>query len=86
MQQCKGLAWAGPLWHLRAGGNTNVRRRILTLSVALVGVLLLASPVNAATPVANWQMNEAPGATIMVDSSGNGLNGAIGPTCRQGSP
>jgi hypothetical protein len=55
-----------------------VRRRILTLSVALAGVLLLASPVNAATPVADWQMNEAAGASTMLDSSGNGLNGAIG--------
>lgn len=55
-----------------------MRRRILTLSVALAGVLLLASPVNAATPVANWQMNEAPGATTMVDSSGNGLHGTVG--------
>jgi hypothetical protein len=55
-----------------------MRRRILTLSVALVGVLLLASPGNAATQVANWQMNEATGASTMVDSSGNGLNGTIG--------
>jgi hypothetical protein len=55
-----------------------VRRKIVLLSVALVGVLLLAAPGNAATPVANWQMNEAAGASTMVDSSGNGLNGTIG--------
>ena len=55
-----------------------MRRRILTLSVALAGVLLLASPGNAATPRAIWQMNEAAGATIMGDSSGHGLNGTIG--------
>ena len=55
-----------------------MRRRILTLSVALAGVLLLASPGNAATPVANWQMNESTGASTMVDSSGNGLNGTVG--------
>jgi hypothetical protein len=62
-----------------------MRRRILTLSVALAGVLLLASPGNAATPVANWQMNEAAGATVMMDSSGNGLDGTIGSHVQTGA-
>jgi hypothetical protein len=55
-----------------------LRRRLLTVTAALAGVLALVMPANAATPVANWQMNEAAGARTMVDSSGNGLNGTIG--------
>ena len=55
-----------------------LRRRLLTVTAALAGVLVLAVPANAATPVANWQMNEAAGARTMADSSGNGLNGTIG--------
>jgi hypothetical protein len=60
---------------------------MLTVSVALAGVLALAAPASAAInrPVAIWQMNEATGATTMADSSGNGLNGTIGFTCRRGS-
>jgi len=40
----------------------------------------MASPARAAIdqPVASWQMNEPAGATIMLDSSGNGMNGTIG--------
>jgi hypothetical protein len=55
-----------------------LRRRLLTITAALAGALALAVPANAATPVANWQMNEAVGARTMADSSGNGLNGTIG--------
>jgi hypothetical protein len=51
---------------------------MLTVTAALAGVLAMAAPANAATPVANWQMNEAAGARTMLDSSGNGLNGTIG--------
>ena len=45
------------------------------LTVALVGVAF-AAPASAAT-LADWQMNEAPGAHTMVDSSGH-VNGSIG--------
>ena len=55
-----------------------MRRKLLTVTAALAGVLVLAMPANAATPVATWQMNEAAGSRTMVDSSGNGLNGTIG--------
>jgi hypothetical protein len=57
-----------------------VRRRTLTVSLALAGVLMMAAPANAAInrPVAIWQMNEAARATTMRDSSGNGRNGTIG--------
>jgi Laminin G domain len=53
---------------------------MLTASLALAGVLALAAPASAAIdePVAIWQMNEAAGATAMVDSSGHGLDGTIG--------
>ena len=55
-----------------------MRRRLLTVTAALAGVLALTVPANAATPVATWQMNEAAGARTAVDSSGNGLNGVVG--------
>jgi hypothetical protein len=46
------------------------------------GLLVIgtAAPASAAATetVASWQMNEPAGATTMVDSSGNGINGAIG--------
>ena len=53
---------------------------MLTASMALAGVLALAAPASAAIsrPVAIWQMDEAAGSTVMVDSSVNGLNGTIG--------
>jgi hypothetical protein len=55
-------------------------RRLLIVAVALAGVLALATPASAAVdrPVAVWQMNEPPGSTTMLDSSGNGLHGTIG--------
>jgi hypothetical protein len=63
-----------------------LRRRLLTVTAALAGVLALAVPANAAIdrPVAVWWMNEGPGARTMVDSSGNGLNGTIGTSVQTG--
>lgn len=52
------------------------------LAAASVGVLtaVAATPASAgaAKTIASWQMNEASGAKVMVDSSGNALNGSIG--------
>ena len=55
--------------------------------MALAGVLLMAAPANAAIdrPVAIWQMNEAAGSQVMVDSSGNGLDGVIGANVQEGT-
>jgi Laminin G domain len=57
-----------------------MRGRLLAVVVTLAAALSMASPARAAInqPVAIWQMNEPSGATTMVDSSGNGINGAIG--------
>jgi hypothetical protein len=57
-----------------------MRRRSLAVTVALVGILSMASPARAAInqPVAVWQMNESSGSRTMLDSSGNGINGVIG--------
>ena len=57
-----------------------MRRRLLTITAALAGALALALPANAASfPLAtSLQMNEGPGASVAVDSSGNGLNGIVG--------
>jgi hypothetical protein len=56
-----------------------LRRRLLTVSVALAGALVMAAPANAAvdTPVAVWQMNETAG-NQMVNSVANNLHGIIG--------
>ncbi|HEV8424390.1 MAG TPA: hypothetical protein VGS14_04290, partial [Actinomycetes bacterium] len=53
---------------------------MLAVSVAVAGVLALASPADAAIdrPVAVWQMNEPAGSRSMQDSSGNQINGTIG--------
>ena len=57
-----------------------MRRRLLSVTAALAGVLVMAAPARAAInqPVAIWQMNEAAGSRTMIDSSGNGIYGAIG--------
>jgi hypothetical protein len=46
------------------------------LTAAVVVGIAFAAPASAAT-LANWQMNEGSGATVMVDSSGH-VNGTIG--------
>ena len=64
-----------------------MRRRMLTVSMALAGVLVMAAPASAAIdrPVAIWQMNEAAGSQTMVDSSGNGRDGVIGANVQEGT-
>jgi hypothetical protein len=69
------------------------RRSLLPTTAAAVAGLLLIAAGAASTPgaqaatstVANWQMNESAGATVMKDSSGNGLNGAIGSKVTMGA-
>ena len=60
-------------------------KRVLTLAMIIIflgagSVDAVAAPARASTtnPVAVWEMNEAKGATVMTDTSGNGLNGTIG--------
>jgi hypothetical protein len=63
-----------------------MRNRIIAaglLSCMTAAVLVTAGPAAPAlaaanTTLANWQMNEVAGATVMVDTSGNGINGTIG--------
>jgi Concanavalin A-like lectin/glucanases superfamily len=54
------------------------------IATAVAGVAFAAPASGAGTTLANWQMNEAPGATTMVDSSGNGINGSIGSAVKTG--
>jgi Laminin G domain len=51
-----------------------------------IGVVLPATPAYAAATitVADWQMNESAGARVMLDSSGNGINGNIGSAVQTG--
>jgi hypothetical protein len=52
-------------------------------------LLVTAGPVTSARAaatltIANWQMNEGAGATVMLDTSGNGINGAVGSAIQTG--
>jgi Laminin G domain len=60
---------------------------MLAVSMALAGLLVLASPASAAIdqPVAIWQMNESAGSQTMLDSSGNGYHGTIGASVQEGT-
>jgi Laminin G domain len=60
-----------------------MRKRMLAAAVALA-TIGLASPAQALTTIGDWQMNEPAGSTVMVDSSGNGLNGTIGTSVQVG--
>jgi hypothetical protein len=69
------------------------RRSTRSIQMLAGGALILGSvvvsggqPASAATVVvANYQMNEAAGATTMIDSSGNGYNGSIGSAVQTGA-
>lgn len=55
----------------------SVRRTVVGLGLA---VAVAVAPAAAfAGVVGDWQMDEVAGSTLMVDTSGNGLNGTIGP-------
>lgn len=54
-------------------------RILITAGFALLFAALSTSPASAApVTVANWQMNEPPGARIAYDSSGNNLHATVG--------
>lgn len=57
-----------------------VRRALLPVAAMAMAaaVALPASPASAATVLATWDMDESPGSTTMIDSSGNGRHGTIG--------
>lgn len=66
-----------------------VRRRFVAMAaVVCTSFAVLSAPpveVGAATQViAAWEMNESPGATRLVDASGNGHHGTIGPSVQLG--
>jgi hypothetical protein len=52
----------------------------IALTTLALTALVLQAPATAATNtvLALWQMNEKTGSTVLVDSSGNGINGKIG--------
>jgi hypothetical protein len=54
------------------------RAFIVGAAVLVVGAFANAGAAYAATTVADWEMNEPPGSTTMLDSSGSNLSGAIG--------
>ncbi len=55
---------------------------VTVLALAAVGLTAppWVAPAQAATAVvADWQLDESAGSSVMVDSSGNGINGQISP-------
>ncbi len=59
-----------------------IRRRLRPVLIGAAGLTLaMVAPgaAHAATTIGDWQMNEASGSTLMVDGSGNGFDGVIGP-------
>jgi PKD repeat protein len=63
----------------------SMRRLLISLCVIGCAAIGLALPQQAAQAaadnvVAQWDLNEASGATVMIDSSGNGIDGQIDPT------
>jgi hypothetical protein len=54
------------------------------LSTLLVTVAAQPAHAAATVTIADWEMNEPPGATVMLDSSGNGINGSIGSAVHTG--
>jgi hypothetical protein len=68
-------------------GCLNARRRGCLLIAALLAASLTAAAdpaFGATTTVADWEMNEAAGATVMRDSSGSNLSGNIGSAVETG--
>jgi hypothetical protein len=63
-------------------GRTARALAALVVACAVAGSLLVAttSPAQAAAAhaIVDWEMNEPFGSTVMLDSSGNGIDGAIG--------
>lgn len=61
---------------------------IAALSLALAPGVAFATGGSAiglgARPAAVWEMDEAPGSSVMLDNSGNGMNGTVGTGVRTG--
>lgn len=57
--------------------------------MALLSTMLIVAPAPSADAaatelLADWEMNEAPGATVMTDSGPNGINGVVGSAIQTG--
>jgi PKD repeat protein len=67
-----------------------IRHLVVTVPFSLllaVGGFIVAAPAQAVatTNAAFWSMDESPGATTMLDSSGNGVNGTVGADVQTGA-
>jgi hypothetical protein len=60
------------------GASSSLRRWGLLIVVLLVGSASLGATSALGAEIADWEMNEPPGATTMHDSSGSNLSGTIG--------
>lgn len=79
-----------PLRAARRVLSRRVGRALLSIAVPLASVVVLVAvskPADAAatTTTGFWSMDEPPGATTLVDSSGRGNHGSIGPDVQLGA-
>jgi hypothetical protein len=58
-----------------------VRRLVL---LAAAGLVAAACQPSGPVTIAHWEMNEGPGASVMVDSGPNGINGSVGSAVQTG--
>jgi hypothetical protein len=72
-----GVSCPSQIRSLRAASAGLRRWGLVTAALLLVTTSFGAASAFGAV-IADWEMNEAPGATTMHDSSGSGLNGTIG--------
>jgi hypothetical protein len=63
---------------LRGASVITVRRWCVAMAVGLVVMAWIGAASAYGGVVAKWEMNEPPGSTTMLDSSGSGISGAIG--------
>jgi hypothetical protein len=85
---CDVLGWAAVrsngVFLFQASFVSRRRAFLIGLALLVAGVLVNAGMASAATAVADWEMNEPPGSTVMLDSSGSTLSGAIGSAVQTG--
>src|SRR3954452_10944670 len=60
------------------GASLSLRRCGLLIAVLLAGSAFMGVTSAVGAEIADWEMNEPPGATTMHDSSGSNLSGTIG--------
>jgi hypothetical protein len=67
-----------------SGVASAAMRRLVLLAVAAGLVAAACQPGGATVTIAHWEMNEGPGASVMVDSGPKKINGSVGSAVQTG--